>query len=1139
MVIVEVGHHAAALRPLVEGGIQHLSNRLAWGAELVRQRLVTMLLDSTPMAWPRLLLVGTICLAVAAPAHGQGPTFERLSIERGLSQSIIEQIVQDRVGFMWFVTEDGLNRYDGYRFTVYRSLAGDPGSLSHNELKAIHEDSSGMLWVGVFEGGLNRFDPVSERAIRYQHDSNDPASLAATTVRAILEDRSGALWIGTHGGGLDRLDRTSGRFEHFRADASAPGSLSHDDVRVLLEDRSGTLWVGTNGGGLDRLDRASGCFTTYRNRPDDPSSLSHDVVLALLEDRSGTLWVGTYGGGLDALDRASGRFTHHRCVPGRPGSISDDRIKALCEDHTGTLWVGTDGGGLCRFEPDRDAFACFRNDPLDASSLSTDRVYSLFEDRSQVLWIGTYGGGLDKLDIGRQRFRHYRNHASDPNSLGHNIVWSFWEDREGFTWIGTDSGGLDRWDSRTGEWRHFVHRPEDPGSLSHNTVRAVLEDRSGALWVATHGGGLNRLDRATERFTHYRHDVADPGSLAHDELRSLLEDRSGAIWVGTFGGGLDRFEPAAGEFIHHRHRPEDPDSISNDFIRQLLEDSRGSLWIGTQGGGVNRLDPGSGRFVRYQNRVDDPSSLSNDHVFAILEARDGTLWFGTFGGGINQLDRSSGRFRRLAARDGLVSDSVYAMLEGDQGELWISTSKGISRFDPGSETFRNFDVRDGLQSNEFNGASALRRSNGELLFGGINGFNAFFPREIGVNPVVPNVILTDLRLFNRPVRAGDAPRGRVLLERQITFTDAVELSYRDNVVSFEFAALHYSAPEKNRYAYNLEGFSKDWIPVDAEYRIATFTGLNPGAYLFRVRGANSDGVWNQEGATIRVTIAPPLWATWWFRTLAAALAIAVVLLALRSRTSQVRMRTELRAAHDAQMAIMPQADPDFDGFDISGVCIPASEVGGDFFDYIRLEAQPRRLWVAVGDVVGKAMPAAMTAVMSDGMLVAEIGQGVAVEQVLTSLNCSLYDKVGKRIFTALCLMELDGASGAMTFANAGLSEPLLRRGDLVEYLSPPGPHLPLAALSDTRYQSRSLDLAVGDVLVVFSDGLPEARGPAGELQGYDALCGLLASLPTGNLKAAQIRDSILADVRRFTGGTRQSDDITLVVVKRTAAQRGA
>ena len=1083
-----------------------------------------------------LTLAALLGVFPALAAGDEAIEFDTLSLEDGLSQSIVEHIVQDRMGFMWFATENGLNQFDGYRFTVHRHVPDDPLSISYNELKALHEDHNGRLWVGTFENGLNAFDPTTETAVRFLHDPDDPTSLAAPTVRCVLEDSSGRLWVGTQGGGLDLLDRNTGRFFHHRSDPLNPGTISHDDVRVLFEDGYGVLWIGTNGGGLNRLgtdDR----FTAYRHSDDDPTSLSHDRVFAILEDRSGQLWIGTYGGGLDLFDRDTESFVHFRNDQDDPSSLSSDLVRALCEDRHGTLWIGTDGGGLNRYHPQTESFTSYRHDPFDSTSLATDRIYALYQDRSHVLWVGTYGGGLSLFDVSRKKFRLYRHDPDDPNSLSHDIVWSFHEDLDGTLWIGTDSGGLNRLNRARGRWRHYQHRPDDPTSLSHNTVRSVCGDREGRLWVATNGGGLNLLERASGRFTRYRHDPDDPSSLSHDELRWVSQDRSGSIWVGTFGGGLDLLDPSTGLFRHFRHDPDDPTSISHDFLRFVFEDSRGVRWIGTQGGGLNRLDPGSTSFVRYRHDPNDPSSLLSDHVFAALEDRRGDMWFGTFGGGISRLDLDSGRFTHFLVEDGLAADSVYAMLEDDQGQFWISTTNGLSRFDPTIEAFRSFDVRDGLQSNEFNGGSAYRNRSGELFFGGIGGFNDFDPDEIRNNPVVPEVVLTALQLYNRPIGIGEEIGGRVLLEHPIFRTEELVLSHNDDVLTIEFAALHYTNPSKNLYAYRMQGFSDAWVRVDANRRFATFTDLRPGQYLFSVRGANSDGVWNPKPTSLTIRVTPPFWGTWWFRILALAAIGGVGLALYEARLRNVRMKAQLTAAHDAQMAIMPQVPPNLPGFDIAWAWIPAFGVGGDFYDTFWLEGKPRRLGIVIADVAGKGMHAAINAVMSDGMVFSRARQAGSIEEIMDNLNHSIYHKTDRRMFTSLCLVVLDPKARTLTFSNAGLCEPLHRCRTGTTYLSSPGSRLPLGVRELAGYQSASVALSDGDVIVLFTDGVPEAQNRNGELYGYDEPNQVLAKLDTASCTSHDILQHLIADVERFRHGAPASDDMAIVVISVTHPAR--
>ncbi len=1069
------------------------------------------------------LLLGSRCLS------GAPPDFERISLQQGLSQSVIESIVQDRKGFLWFATEDGLNRYDGYGFTVYRYQAGNPRSLSYNDVKTIHEDRAGLLWVGTFEGGLNRFDPATETFTRYRNVPSDPDSLSANTVRAVLEDRAGNLWIGTQGGGLDRLDRATGKFAHLRFDPRDASSLPHDDVRAILEDRNGALWIGTYGGGLARYDRAKGAVTRYRANPADPGSLSSDLVTALFEDRRGNLWVGTFGGGVCALDRETGRFRRFRAAGSR--TLPSDLVRAVFEGDSGALWVATDGGGLARLDRETGVVESWRNDPLSPISLSTDRVWSLLEDSSGILWIGTYGGGLNKLAVKRKKFAHYRNEPGNRNSINNNIVWAIHEDEEKVLWIGTDAGGLNRLDRQSGEVRFYLHDPRNARSLSHNAVRVVFEDRSGGLWLGTNGGGLNRFDRATETFQHFRHDPDDANSLAHDEIRTIYEDRAGNLWIGTYGGGLDRLDRRTGRFLHHRYDPATPRSLSSDFVRSILEDSDGTLWIGTNGGGLNRLDPATGAFTALRANIDDPGSLSNDFVFALHEGRAGALWLATWGGGLNRLDRATGRFTRFTEADGLATNSVYGLLEDETGRLWISTTRGLSCFDPRTSSFHNYDTRDGLQSNEFNGGSVFRSPRGEMFFGGINGFNAFFPSEIVLDRQPPTVVLTDLMLFNRPVRVGESVRGQVILERPLAYTDALTLSWRDDVVAIEFAALHYAAPEKNRYAYLLEGFSRNWIPARADRRVATFTGLPPGRYLLRVKAANADGIWNEEGTALRITITPPFWATWWFRLASLAFLSGLAVVAARRRLRNIRFAAALKAAHEAQMALLPQGDPQLPGFEVTGTCLPTYEVGGDFFDYLQPGGDGSTLWIAVGDVSGKGMRAAMTAAMSSGMVRAHAAERVSLSDVMTAVSRALHGKVERHMFTALCLASLDGRTREMNLVNAGLCEPLWKSGDGVSFLESLAPSFPLGAFSATAYRSRTVTLRPGDVVVFYTDGVPEALDRHGAQYGYEALATLVRRLDTEALSAREIRDAIVREVGRFSGGRRPEDDVALVVVK--------
>jgi len=829
--------------------------------------------------------------------------FEEISIDQGLSQSIVKAILQDRRGFMWFGTEDGLNRYDGYEFVVFRHDPEDPHTIGYNDITSLREDGAGLLWIGTFHGGLSRYDPATGKFRRFQADASAPDSLSNENVNAIVVDAAGTVWVATDAG-LNRLHPQSETWTSYRHDPRNPASLADDRVLSLLVDRSGILWIGT-AGGLDRLDLAAipgrvelvgdnvtPRFRRLRHDPADPHSLSAGGVRALLEDEEGTLWVGTDGGGLNRYDKSTGSFTRYRNDPDDPGSLSNNRVIALCEDGVGNFWVGTRGGGLNRLDRQTGRFVTFRNDPQDPTSLGQDHVFALLADASGVLWIGTYGGGANKILLENKPFVTHSHDPEDPGALGHDIVWTLCEDRAGLLWVGTHGSGLDCLDRSQGRITHYRSSSDDPHGLSSNIVRNVFEDHAGALWIGTHGGGLNVLDRQTGRFASYQENPADPHSLSCNEIRSIYEDRSGVLWIGTYGGGLEEFDRESGTFTHHRAEPEDPTTLSNDIVRTIFEDPDEAgevLWVGTEGGGLNRLDRRRGTFKRYRNVPDDPTSLSEDHVFSIHEDRAGNFWIGTFAGGLNRFDREAEVFTSYSTEDGLPSNAIYGILEDELGCLWLSTNHGLSRFDPRGEIFRNYDARDGLQSNEFNGGAYHRSQSGEMFFGGINGFNAFFPREIVDNPHQPSVVITDLQIFNKSVEIGAEIGNSVVLTRAITATDAVELSFREKIFTFEFAGLHYVSPQQNRYAYMMEGFEEDWNYV-GDRRFATYTSLPPGEYTFRVKAANSDGIWNEQGASLQLTVTPPFWQTAWFRIAGLGFVSGLVLAAHRLRTRSIRRR---------------------------------------------------------------------------------------------------------------------------------------------------------------------------------------------------------------------------------------------------------
>ncbi len=821
------------------------------------------------------LMIWLVLLAAVLGVSAQAPArFEHLSIEQGLSQSSVNCILQDRRGFMWFGTEEGLNRYDGCEFRVFKAGAGNSstgsagsaaaGHISHSTVWTLFEDSGGGLWIGTWDG-LNRFVFETETFLHYKAGSPGSGGLSGGNIQAVCEDNLGNLWIGTENSGLNRMNRRNGAFKHYRSVPADPGSLSHDSIRCLFADGEDHLWIGT-ANGLNRLDISRGTFTHYLSHPGRPGTLSNKDIRSIFRDENGTLWVGT-ASGLNRWQPKTGtfrRFIQPIPPPGESPGFKSDFVWSIAGDKKETLWLGTDGGGLIRFDVRTGVFSPFRRGPGGDGRLSSDTVQVVYRDRAGLLWLGTRGGGINTFAPGRYKFPHFHSQPGTAGSLSNNSVWTIYRETSGQTWIGT-GGGLNLRNPETGKFTVFRGargKSGAGGSLSDDDVRVVYVDRAGTLWAGTYDGGLNRFDRERRRFDHYRARGRLPGSLSDNRVFALLEDRLGMFWVGT-EWGLNLFDRTKGVFIHYLHHSYDPESLSNNTVRSLFEDHSGTLWVGTDGG-LNRFDRPSDTFTR---RLPAPGQTGPEwcaEILGIYESpgRPGVLWVGTYGGGLYRLDTSGKQpVRRYTQIDGLPNNVVYNILEDGAGNLWLSTNMGLSRFNREKEVFKNYSAGDGLQSNEFNMGAAFKGGDGRLLFGGINGFNMFDPARIVDNPHVPQVTITGFLLFNRPVPVGkpfpapDPGRRRVILERSVTEGDEIRLYPRENVFSFKFAALDYLSPEDNQYRYKMEGYENQWLPA-GKRRSVTYSNLPSGEYVFRVQGSNNDGVWNRRGASINVRVYP-------------------------------------------------------------------------------------------------------------------------------------------------------------------------------------------------------------------------------------------------------------------------------------------
>ena len=847
--------------------------------------------------------------------------FDRLSIDDGLSNSHVTCILQDRKGFMWFGTQDGLNKYDGYTFVKYKYDLSNLNSLPDNYIRTICEDKEGLLWIGTESSGFCKFDPTMETFTHFKHEPENPNSLSHNSIRVIYEGESGIVWIGTGGGGLDRFDPATNAFTHYKHDPNNTNSLSNNLIRSIHKDKAGNLWIGTLNG-LNKFNEKNEKWTSYYHDPLNPNSLSNSEVYSILEDRDGILWFGTLDGIYQLKGEETENFVHYheRAYPGFKGHD----VQAMREDHSGILWIGTHHG-VKRFDKKEKKFTSYQYDSGDPRGLSENNVKFIYEDRSGLLWFGTKGGGISILNRTAEKFLHYAHNPNNANSLSHPSVRGIYEDQDGILWVG-GYGGLNRINRETGQFTHCRAYDADGHQLNTDLVCTIIgdPDNEHTLWFGSEGNGLYKFNKNSGKVKRYLHhtgrsDLYGDYTLIRNFVYDLYLDPEGILWIAT-NGGLNRLDKANEEITYYRHDPDDPYSISSDKIRVIFEDHKGSIWIGTAAHGLNRFNRKTERFTSYQRDPAHPiNSLSNNRILSIYEDRRGTLWIGTNGGGLNRFERETETFTYYTEKDGLPNDVIYGILEDDAGNLWLSTNFGLSKFTPPfvpsrerhhpkpplnkSDTplcppsrgeyrgvFRNYDVNDGLQSNEFNGASYFKSKSGEMFFGGINGFNAFYPAEIKDNPYVPPIVITDFQILNKTVPIGLTTDGRSIIEKHISETDEINLSYRDYVFSFEFAALSFAAPAKNKYAYKMVGFDNDWVYTDATKRLATYTNLDPGNYIFRVKGSNNDGIWNETGASINITIMPPFWNTWWFYILGIAglgiVVFGIVITRVRSIKSQ-------------------------------------------------------------------------------------------------------------------------------------------------------------------------------------------------------------------------------------------------------------
>lgn len=841
----------------------------------------------------RVLLVGyfIIWCAWCQPAFAgdlEAMRFKRLLQGSEQSNAVINTIqvtAQDPKGFIWFGGEHGLARYDGHDIKIYQHDPTKPNSLTSNAIWDITFDHDGVLWLAT-DAGLGRYNPATDDFTSFRSRGFDMNTITGDSVRSLAVDQHNNLLIGTDNG-FSILEPERRHYHSFTNRDSDPFRLPDASVHAILPEDDGSIWLGTNKAGLLRLRLKPFTIEQFSHDPEQQHSLSQSRITSILRDHQGDLWVASFGGGISRMNSDGKTFTHYRNDPDNPNSLGSNTVWNLLEDSDHNLWIATDHGGLARYNREADNFEHLRHNPYDPQSLSSNNVRSIFEDSQGDLWVGTFPIGTNFFDRSSTVFSHHTHIPQKPDSLSHATILTMEKSQFGHLWVGTE-GGIDLFDLEHKVSRRIVAKPGDKGRLQSNAVLSLAEEPNGDLWVGTWSGGLHRRDHQTGEFIHYPPIKDSPSSVNSAYIWSLLIDSHGYLWIGTETAGLNRYHFATQTFEQFPIEvPATAQSVSNAHIWTLLEDHNGFIWAGSTHG-LNRYDPKTETFVHYFHEPDSPNSLSNNRIISLYEDKQHNLWIGTQGGGINILDETRNHFSHIGVNDGLPSGNVAAIIHDVDNNIWLTTDKGIAKINHERDVDKIYTQSHGLVGNNYNREAAYLHDNGELYLGSTNGISIFDPKELTESEVPPEIVLTELRIFNEPITAtsDNSP-----LTNAINDTRSITLNYEQRVFSVGFSALTYRSSHHNQYAYKLEGFDKEWI-YSGNRHTASYTNISPGKYRLLIKAANAAGIWNEQPAGLDIHILPPLWRTWWAFTIYTAVFLSLLIGFYRYKTKRVELIKE-------------------------------------------------------------------------------------------------------------------------------------------------------------------------------------------------------------------------------------------------------
>ena len=1113
-----------------------------------------------------LFVFSLIHISIAPLVKSQKAKFGHLSVDHGLSQNNVGSIVQDQYGFIWFGTGDGLNRFDGYTFRIFKNDPRDSNSISSNYLYCLYLDNDSMLWIGFDNGIIDRLNLKTNRFTHFHLPTIKGISKNRSAISCITKNKSNQLFVATENDGIFVLDKKTGKWQNLRNDPHNSNSLSSNNITQLAFDKHGVLWCSTGGAGVVSWNPSTLKFVRY-------TKLNSLNTSAIYPDRFGKIWVSAWAAGINCIDPKSGKIeSNNDTASYLAKALPFGLVTNFMEDQNGLLWISTAEKGVITFNQKTGNTIIYNKDPDDQNSISDNLVLSLFEDRSGLIWCGTWQGGVNIFDPQKQLMEHYYFNSKDKESLINNVVWCISKGENDKPWIAT-SEGICSFDPLTHKFTKLEYNNSDLDAPEKQTIiHSVLQD-DGQIWMGTNGAGLFRYNPLTKKYKRYRYKdepgftTTDFSGLAGHTVKILMLDKKNNLWIGS--GGLNLYQRDQDKFIYYLNNANDIESVSSNNISSLEESKDGKIWVATFDAGLNLLDPITGKAKRFKHDPENPNSLSDNKLTSLHIDKNDILWIGTKSGLCCYIEDKE-TFVLFTENDGLPNNHISGIESDDYGNLWISTNKGICLFNPAKRKVKSYDVNDGVQSNEFKANSSFKAKDGYIYFGGVKGMNRFNPRKLSDNRNPPNLVLTGFSILNKPHP----------LKENILITKEITLSYKDYFFSFDFAGLEYTNPAKNKYKYILEGFNEEWINIGTT-RSLTFTNLDPGEYTLHIQACNNDGVWSDNTDGIRITITPPFWKTKWFYTSCILVIIFSVYSYIKFREkkltkekvvleNKVEIRTKelkqekikVEEAHKEITDSIHYAKRIQRALLASDILLkknlpeyfvlykPKDIVSGDFYWAYKVDANygskdrkqvsitADKFLLAAGDCTGHGVPGAFMSLLNISKLSETVN-----EKKITSPEVIL-DHVRGEIIKALnpegaeveskdgmdcVLCAFDFNKRELQFAAANNPLWLLRNKELIEYKPD---KIPVGIYHGELkpFSLQTINLLKNDIVYIFTDGYADQfGGEKGKKFKYQQLKELL--LTNAHLSMQEQKMFLNSAIEKWKGNLEQVDDILIIGIK--------